>query len=63
MNKQQQEVLEKLPLTVEKIVGTFGEKCLHALLTLSEDETSDKLQSTSFEFGGEKFRLMMERVE
>lgn len=63
MNKQQQEALEKFPSTVERIVGIFGENCLHALLTLSEDKTSDKLQATSFEFGGEKFRVMMERAE
>lgn len=63
MNKQQQEALEKLPATIEKIVEMFGENCLHALLTISEDKTSDKLQVTSFDFGGKKFRLMMERAE
>lgn len=63
MKEQQQKALEKFSSTCEKIIGTFGENCLHAVLTLSEDKTSDKLQATSFEFGGEKFRVMMERVE
>jgi hypothetical protein len=63
MNKQQQKALEKFSSTCEKIIGIFGKDCLHALLTLSEDKTSDKLKATSFEFGGEKFRVMMERAE